>query len=137
MKTYAFRLSPQMDLKKELVRFTKENNIKAGVILSAVGSLSAAKIRLADERVEAEFDSKFEIVSLTGTLCQDGVHLHISISDSKGKVIGGHLLDGCIIYTTAEMVIGVIENIVFSREYDCETGFNELKITSVEAVNEL
>ncbi|MEH2445742.1 MAG: DUF296 domain-containing protein [Nostoc sp.] len=34
-----------------------------------------------------------------------GVHLHIAISDQEGKTIGGNLDDGCIIYTTTEIVI--------------------------------
>lgn len=128
MKIHAFRLKPKQDLKKEIIKFVQDNNINAGVILSSVGSLASANIRLADENICVQFNEKFEIVSLIGTLSQDGVHLHISIAHSDGKVIGGHLLDGCIIHTTAEIVIGEIENLEFSREYDDNTGFKELKI---------
>ena len=59
---------------------------------------------------------------------QDGIHLHISITDSSGKTIGGHLVDGCLIYTTAEIVIGDAKGLTFSREQDEQTGFKELKI---------
>lgn len=70
-------------------------------------------------------------VSLNGTLANTGVHLHITIADSHGKVIGGHLNDGCIIYTTAEIVIGIAEDFSFLRNLDEQTGFNELEIVSL------
>jgi predicted DNA-binding protein with PD1-like motif len=127
-KIYALRLKPGQDLRFELEKFTKENKISAGFIITAVGSLKETKIRLADKPDAAGFEGKFEIVSLTGTLSADGVHLHISVSDSTGKTIGGHLTEGCKIYTTAEIVIGVSDEIVFTREIDAETTFKELKI---------
>ena len=127
MKTFALRLRPKQELKRELVKFTKEKQISAGIVLTCVGSLKKAVLRLADESVK-EYNDKFEIVSLVGTLSQDGVHLHISISDSQGKTIGGHLKEG-IIYTTAEIIIGEIDGIKFSREQDEETGFRELAIS--------
>jgi len=128
MKTFVLRLHPNQDLKKELIKFAKENKIKAGFVMTCVGSLRRATLRMADETVIKNFEKRFEINSLSGTLCQDDVHLHISLSDEKGNGIGGHLKEGCIIYVTAEIIIGEIENMTFSREYDKETGFNELKI---------
>lgn len=129
MKTFAFRLHPGQDLKKGIVSFTKENNIQAGVILTCVGSLKRATLRLANENVVKDFEQKFEIVSLVGTLCQDGVHLHISLSDETGNTFGGHLMDGCLIYTTAEIVFGEMDDVVFSRKADPGTGFLELVVT--------
>lgn len=128
MKIYALRLKPNQDLRVELEKFTKENRISAGFIITAVGSLKETKIRLADKSDSTSFDGKFEIVSLVGTLSMDGVHLHISLSDGSGKTIGGHLTEGCKIYTTAEIVIGVTNEIVFTRETDQETTYKELKI---------
>lgn len=128
MKYYALRLHPGQDVKNEITDFTKKQQIKAGIVLTCIGSLSSARLRLADENVTKKLEEKFEILSLQGTLSQDGCHLHISISDSEGSVIGGHLLDGCIIYTTAEIVIGEVDDLTFSREYDPQTGFDELKV---------
>jgi len=54
--------------------------------------------------------------------------LHISLSDKDGKIIGGHLKKGCIIYTTAEIVIGEFDNLIFAREQDEKTGFVELVV---------
>jgi predicted DNA-binding protein with PD1-like motif len=77
MKIYALRLKPNQDLRTELEKFTKENKISAGFIITAVGSLKETKIRLADQVDSTAFEGKYEIVSLVGTLAADGVHLHI------------------------------------------------------------
>lgn len=127
MKTHAFRLKQNQLLKESIENYVFENDIKAGVILSAVGSLSFASIRMADESLKT-FDQNFEIVSLIGTLSVEGCHLHISLSDKNGTVIGGHLKDGCIIHTTAEIVLGEIPEKVFLRNMDENTGFKELII---------
>lgn len=129
LKNHAFRLLPGQDLKASLEQYVRDRQIKAGVILSGVGSLQRATLRLADESLKT-FEQKFEIVSLTGTLSQDGCHLHISLADSQGQVVGGHLKGGCLIYTTAEMVIGEISDVTFKRRPDQDTGFNELVVES-------
>jgi predicted DNA-binding protein with PD1-like motif len=128
IKIYALRLRPGQDLRLELEKFTKENKLSAGFIMTAVGSLRETKIRLADQPEAAVFAGKFEIVALVGTLSEAGVHLHIAVSDSAGKTVGGHLVEGCKIYTTAEIIIGATGELVFTRETDKETTFKELKI---------
>ena len=128
LKTYALRLKPGQDLRRELESFAKAQGLQAGVVLTAVGSLSKAALRLADQPDATEFEGKFEIVSLVGTLSPDGVHLHVSLSDKTGRTIGGHLVEGCVIYTTAELVVGEIEGVQFTREQDAQTGYKELRV---------
>ena len=128
MRVYALRLRPGQDLRQELEKFTKERGIKAGFVVTAVGSLQKASLRLADRSDATGFEGKFEIVSLVGTLTQDGVHLHASISDGMGRTVGGHLVEGCLVYTTAEIVIGEATGIEFRRETDKSTGYKELTI---------
>jgi predicted DNA-binding protein with PD1-like motif len=128
MKIFAFRLHPGQDLKKELVAFCSDNKIQAGFILTCVGSLHRATLRLANEDIVKDFEKKFEIVSLVGTLCQDGVHLHISLADDTGSCVGGHLMEGCLVYSTAEFIVGEMEDVTFSRTRDVKTGFQELFI---------
>lgn len=65
---------------------------------------------------------------MNGTVANTGVHLHIAIADQAGKTIGGHLDDGCVIYTTAEIVIGASEEFRFMRTIDEETGYPELEV---------
>lgn len=128
MNVFALRLSPGQDLRKELESFTKVNNLQAGFIITCAGSLTRAVIRPANQQVPLVREGHFEIVSLTGTLSPDGPHLHIALSDSTGYTFGGHLLDGNIIYTTAEIAIGEATGLRFSRETDPATGFKELSV---------
>ena len=128
MKIFAIRLKPEEDLKISLTRFVQENNIQAGFILTAVGSLKQSTLRFASQNYSQVFKQRLEIVSLVGTLSPQGLHLHISLSDRHGKTIGGHLLDGCIVYTTVEIVIGTSEDFIFLRTMDETTGYKELEI---------
>ncbi len=123
----AFRLKKGMDLKKEIEDYVIKNKI-SGVVLCCVGSLSKLTIRLADGKSIFEKDGEFEIVSFTGTLSEDGVHIHISVADEFGNTIGGHLKNGCIINTTAEICLFILTDIKFKREFDEETGYDELVV---------
>lgn len=128
MKIFPIRLQPNDDLRQSLKNFAIQQNIKAGFIITAIGSLKQATIRFANQNETTILNDKFEILSLNGTIATTGVHLHIAISDKQGKTIGGHLVDGCIIYTTAEIVIGSSEEVTFLRSPDSETGYLELDI---------
>jgi predicted DNA-binding protein with PD1-like motif len=128
LKVYALRLTPKQDLRKQLELFAQEKGLRAGLILTAVGSLQKVSLRLADQKDSTSFDGKYEIVSLVGTLSTDGVHLHLSVSDSTGKTLGGHLVEGCEIYTTAEIVLADARGLLFTREQDAQTGYKELRI---------
>lgn len=120
------RLKNGTDLKKYIIDLAKAKSIEAGVIVSSVGSLKELNIRLSDLST-LHIKKKFEILSLNGTLSKDRVHLHICVSDEEGKVLGGHLLTECIIDTTCELVIQILDA-KFLSEFDENTGFNELKI---------
>ena len=127
-KVYVFRLMPGEDLRRSIEAIVKEKNIKAGWINTCVGSLTDYTIRFANQQGGSRGSGHFEIVSLTGTVSISGSHLHISISDSEGKTIGGHLLEGCKIYTTAEIVIGSTTAYEFKRKKDGTTEWEELQI---------
>jgi predicted DNA-binding protein with PD1-like motif len=130
MQTFTFRLKPEQDLFNEIEAVVAERNIEAGCVLSAVGSLTHAMLRLANRDYYSEYNGHFEIVSMTGTVSVHGSHLHISISDGDGQTIGGHLVPGCKIYTTAEMVLGIFEDVVYKREFAEDSGYEELAIKS-------
>ena len=132
MDIYALRLRPGQDLKKELDAFAREHQLQAGFIITGVGSLRRAAIRPADQQQPLLRTQKFEIVSLVGTLSPDGSHLHIALSDSTGATLGGHLLEGNEIYTTAEIVIGEARHLQFRRAVDAETTFKELTVEKRE-----
>lgn len=129
MHTYTFRLKPGQDLLEEMQSFIAAKAIQAGCVLCSVGSLTHASIRLAHRPTASEYDGHFEIVSLTGTVSVNGSHLHISISDDDGVTIGGHLLPGCRVYTTAEIVLAVFEDVIYRRELlKNDSGYEELVV---------
>ena len=129
MKTHTFRLKPQQDLFDSIEAFAKQNNIEAGCVLSSVGSLTHATLRLANREYYNEYDGHFEIVSMTGTVSIHGSHTHIAISDGDGVTIGGHLVSGCKIYTTAEIVLLEMDDVVYKRElFENDSGYEELVV---------
>jgi predicted DNA-binding protein with PD1-like motif len=134
MKIHAYRIKPGEDLRKSIEMYAREHEIKAGAILTCVGSLQQASIRMANanslnkKNQVKDYDQKFEIISLVGTISDEKCHLHISLSDKRGNVIGGHLKNGCTIYTTAEIVISEFPNLEFARKQDETTGFVELVV---------
>lgn len=129
MNHYTFRLKPGDDLFESIEVFVGEKHIEAGCVLSGVGSLTRAVLRLANRDFHSEYEGHFEIVSITGTVSTHGSHLHLSISDEDGKTIGGHLVPGCIIYTTAEIVLAVFSDVVYKRELlPNDSGYEELVV---------
>ena len=135
-KTVTIRLKPGEDLKESLDNFIKLHHITAACILTCVGSLQQAVIRYANQPNTDTLVGHFEIVSLTGTLATSGSHLHISISDSTGKTIGGHLKEGAKVYTTAEIVLAVFPDIEYTREIDPTFGYKELAVKKLKMVGE-
>jgi predicted DNA-binding protein with PD1-like motif len=131
METIALRLNPQQDLKVELEAFAKKYAIEAACMVTCVGSLTHAVLRLANQSDGTVYEGRFEIISLAGTLSRHGIHCHMAIADSTGCTFGGHLLKGCLIFTTAELIIGILPNLRFMREFDETTGYPELKIETL------
>ena len=117
-----------MDLKKSIQNYVNEHQIQAGWIATCVGSVKRYELRFANQPNTSSDSGHFEIVSLTGTVSKNGSHMHMSISDSTGKTIGGHLSEGNIIYTTAEIVIQSDDLLIFKREKDGSTPWEELQI---------
>ncbi len=132
MKVIAVRLLPGTDLKQELQRISKEKQLQAGFIYTCVGSLSKATLRMAGAQADKgdvrTYNEELEIVSIEGTLSIHGMHVHLGLSKIDGSCIGGHLKDGCIVKTTAEIVIGEAAEFQFLREEDKDTGFTELVV---------
>ena len=128
MKSHAIRLIKGMDLKEEIEKYSENNHIEAGCILSAVGCLNKLTLRTAGAKSIETVEDDFEIVSATGTISENGCHIHISVSDDKLKTYGGHLKNGCIVNTTVELVLLELDEYYFSREMDENTGYKELVI---------
>ncbi len=126
----AVRLLKGDDLKLSIQRLVNEHNIQAGSIASCVGCFTQFNIRLAGATQTLELNEPLEIVSIMGTLTPEHQHIHLSVAKRNGEVVGGHLLEGCLIDTTAELIIHSYHNVSFAREFDKNTGFTELVVTN-------
>ena len=125
---FVFRLKPHDDLKRSILDFARDHQINAGVILTCVGSVEQYNLRFANQTKASTKKGFFEIVSLTGTFSPEACHLHVSLSDSSGVTIGGHLLDDTLVYTTAEIAIALLPGLAFERKPDPTYGFLELNV---------
>jgi uncharacterized protein len=97
--------------------------------MTCVGSLTKATLCFANQPGPSVREGHFEIVSLVGTISAAGEpHVHVSLSDGEGRVFGGHMLRGCLVYTTAEVVLGEAEALEFTRPVDPATTWDELAV---------
>jgi predicted DNA-binding protein with PD1-like motif len=131
LRAHTLRLLPGDDLIRSLRAFALEQELQAACVLSCVGSTSLTTLRPAGQSEARTFDGKYEIISLVGTLSAHAHHLHMSVSDESCRVLGGHVLEGCTVRTTAEIVLGELEGLRFDRRSDDRTGFRELFIEAL------
>ncbi|XP_078503179.1 bifunctional protein GlmU-like [Lissotriton helveticus] len=134
LAVYALRLGPEEEIVAALLKFVKDKKLQAPFVITCVGSVTKATLRLANFTATntneiVHLNEKFEIVSLVGTL-NETAHLHISLSDKDGKTVGGHVIGDLEVFTTAEIVIGECSSLQFTREMDERTGFPELVISA-------
>jgi uncharacterized protein len=127
-KIHVMRLRPGQDLRKSLQEFATLQKLKAAVMVTCVGSLVQYNLRFANQKEATLRTGHFEIVSLVGTLSESSVHLHLCVSDDHGRTTGGHLMDGNLIFTTAEIAIAEPSDLIFERIHDNATGYKELKV---------
>jgi predicted DNA-binding protein with PD1-like motif len=129
MKTLALRFAPGTDLRSALETVLAQHGAQAGYVLQGIGSLGTARIRFAGRDDLAELNGDLELLTLGGSLSPDGVHLHLTVSDASGRVTGGHMGLGCIVRTTAEIVVALFDEFRFTRQPDAATGYPELVIS--------
>ncbi|MFT3666370.1 PPC domain-containing DNA-binding protein [Piscinibacter sp.] len=122
------RLNPGDDLRAALLAALRAQGHEAAFVLSGIGSLAPACLRLAGASEALRIEADTEILSLAGTLGAGGAHLHASLSDAAGRVVGGHVLEGCRVRTTAEVLLAVLPGQRFERLHDPATGCAELII---------
>ncbi|XP_060947395.1 bifunctional protein GlmU-like [Limanda limanda] len=132
LRVHAVRLGPGQELLASLQAFVQERRLRAPFIITCVGSVTTATLRLANATATntnevIQLSGRYEIVSLVGTVNPEA-HLHICLSDAEGRTVGGHVLGGLQVFTTAEVVVGEALDLQFTREMDEHTGFPELVV---------
>lgn len=127
---YALRLAPGQEVLSQLRLFITHHKLHAAWIAGCTGSLTDVALRYAGREETTLLSGKFEVLSLSGTLELAGEHLHLSIADENGAVLGGHVMPGCTVRTTLELVIGELTALSFSREPCPLSGYEELVVKS-------
>ena len=133
------RIKSGSDLLRSLQEIIEEKELKSGVILSGVGLLSSVKLRncktLPDEfpitdqnRSYLSFEKPSEIIGISGNVgVADGkplIHAHLTLSyieDEAIKVIGGHMIEGSMVFGFAEVIIMELTEIEMIKIIDKET----------------
>jgi predicted DNA-binding protein with PD1-like motif len=128
MKTHPLRLEPGQDLRAALNAALIDCGVSAAFVVAGIGSLKATLLRFAGAPQPTSIGGDVEILTLSGSLSPDGAHLHMSVSDAQGRVFGGHVGQGCIVRTTAEVLIALLPEHAFRREVDASTGYPELVV---------
>ena len=129
MEALPLRLPPGADLRAALEAAVAARSHRASFVISGIGSLVGARLRLAGAREPEDLRGDLEILTLNGTIAANGSHLHMSVADSSGRVIGGHVAHGCIVRTTAEVLVLLLSDWSFERALDPATGFAELEVS--------
>ncbi|MGB9990764.1 PPC domain-containing DNA-binding protein [Massilia sp. SM-13] len=127
MQALPLRLAPGDDLRTALESACGGH---AAFVVQGIGSLSKVRLRYAGRSDASELNGDLEILTLAGTVAEQGVHLHISVSDAEGRVYGGHLAAGSVVRTTAEVLLALLPGHRFTREHDAATAYPELRIFS-------
>ncbi|KAG8465981.1 hypothetical protein KFE25_005551 [Diacronema lutheri] len=136
ISAHALRLCPGDDLVRSLRAFAAERGLRAACVLTCVGSTSRTTLRPAGRSEPRVLEGNYEITSLVGTFSADAHHLHLAVADEACNVLGGHALEGCTVRTTAEVIIGELEQLRFDRRDDSRTGFRELFISERAGLEE-
>lgn len=121
-------LLPGDDLRRALEGHVATQGLTAAFVLAGIGSLRPARVRLAGAGSTMDLDDDLELLSLSGTIALSGSHLHLSVADASGRVVGGHVAYGCIVRTTAEVLLALLPGWDFSRDPDARSGWSELVI---------
>jgi len=128
MHPLPIRLHPGQDVRAALQELLPQHGVAAAYVLQGIGSLSVAQLRFAGAGTLSELRGDLEILSLAGSLSADGAHLHMAVADAQGRVTGGHVAAGCLVRTTAEVLLVLLPDHQFTREQDAATGYAELGI---------
>lgn len=122
------RLPPGADLRREIERRVAAWPRPSAFVVAGLGSLSRAELRYAGVAEPTRIEEPLELLSLSGTVTAQGAHLHAAVATASGRVLGGHVGPGCIVRTTAELLLAALPGWSLARAHDAATGYAELVV---------
>ncbi len=120
------RLEPGQDLRGALEAAVAAQAGGSAFVLTGIGSLSQAALRLAGAAEPLVLGGDMELLTLSGSVAANGAHLHATLARADGSVLGGHVAPGCTVRTTAELLLARLPGWRLRREADTRTGYAEL-----------
>jgi predicted DNA-binding protein with PD1-like motif len=118
-RRFFLKILPGQTLLQNIKQLVVQENIKVGVILSAIGSIrnvringikSGAKLPITAARLTPHvLEGPLELLGLSGNIVpgpdgQPDCHLHIMAGKASGDVVGGQLEDADV-FATCEIVL--------------------------------
>ena len=128
MDLLPLRLLPGDDLRAALEAAVAARAVGGAFVLAGIGSLSRAGLRFAGAAEPQRIDADLEVLTLSGSIAGNGSHLHITLARADGSVLAGHVAPGCIVRTTAEVLLALLPGWELRREHDAATGYDELVV---------
>jgi predicted DNA-binding protein with PD1-like motif len=122
------RLAPGSDIRRTLEDALATESPDSAFVVAGIGSLVQAVLRYAGAGADTVVPGPLEILSISGSLSQAGAHLHMTVSDASGRVVGGHVSYGNTVRTTAEILLVPLRDWSLTREHDPATGYKELVV---------
>lgn len=126
-RVLVLRFKYQTDLLAGLEKMIKENKVRNGVILSAIGSVRNYQIHQVSNRT---FPSKntfvknptepADIAGMNGFIMDGKLHPHITLA-VPDRAFGGHLEPGTEVFTFAIVTIGVLPDNLDLTKLDDKT----------------
>jgi hypothetical protein len=117
------RLVEGEDLLETVTKVAENAKVSMGWFF-LIGTLKKANLGFfrEGEYETTQMDQPLEIVSCLGNISikenKTFAHAHISVSDEKGRVYGGHVMPGCLIGVTGELVLMEADGVKIFRKFD-------------------
>ncbi len=128
-------MEPGEDIYETIERVVRDNDVSSGH-LSLIGAVSCVRTGYFDIQArryrEQVIERDLEVVSCDGNISrlEDGtpvIHAHIVVSDETGRCYGGHMMNGCKVSVTAELVITEFDR-PLTRKREESLGLNLLHL---------
>lgn len=137
MRSVVFaRFSEGEDLLKSIAYVARQTSVDSGFFF-VIGTLRSAVLGYYKEGRYSPIEKAgtLEIASCMGNVSvkDDGelvVHGHVVVSDESGAAYGGHVLQGCLVDATAELVLVKVESGTLKRTLNRKKNLHLLNLKS-------
>ena len=145
-RTIVGRLLPGTDLIEGLEAACDHHGVRFAVVLACYGSLASAEFKTLQRSTAGERPSlamrriadQVEFMGGQGLVCErpDGsreTHLHGSIADASGQVLGGHFVPGSNpVFNNMDFALQEVQGVRLVRTHDPETDTIEMRVEAAE-----